>query len=84
MKRSGVKLFLSGRGRRSIVGKLFPNGKDPEWMVNRDFDLSLCCCSWRGLEGMYSIALVLAAPSPDLAGLCKAIEAGVPPSLLWP
>ena len=33
---------------------------------------------------MYSIALVLVAPSPDLAGLGKAIEAGVPPSLLWP
>ena len=45
-------------------------------MVNRDFDLSLCCCSWRGLERMYSITLVLAAPSPDLAGLGKAIEAG--------
>ena len=45
-------------------------------MLNRDFDLSLCCCSWRDLEGMYSIALVLVAPSPDLAGLGKAIEAG--------
>ena len=45
-------------------------------MVNRDFLLSLCC-SWEGfLEGMYSIALVLVAPSPDLAGLGNAIEAG--------
>ena len=44
-------------------------------MVNREFLLSLCC-SWRGLEGMYSIALVLVAPSPDLAGLGNAIEAG--------
>ena len=45
-------------------------------MLNRDFDLSLCCCSWRGLEGMYLIALGLATPSPDLAGLGKAIDAG--------
>ena len=40
--------------------------------MKRDFLLSLCCCWW-GLEGMYSIALVLLV---DLAGLGNAIEAG--------
>ena len=45
-------------------------------MLRRDFDLSCFFCCWRGLEGRYSIALMLVPPSSVLAGLGKAIEAG--------
>ena len=45
-------------------------------MLRRDFDLSCFFCSWRGLEGRYSMALMLVLLSSVLAGLGKAIEAG--------
>ena len=45
-------------------------------MLRRDFDSSRFFCSWRGLEGKHSIALMLVLLSSVLAGPGKAIEAG--------